>query len=196
MASTDTQPSLGPPARNRLRSRRFLALLAAGLVALAAILIVAVLTIPATSISVCACPAAWGAWGESHVLPGSAGCANVTGESCYTELMESSVGGVLLSGLKFAVLGPPTNNSNVMSGPPIPLGPAARLSVFDSDGSLVGVWNWTTSAWVQGGGWTIPVTSNITLVLDTGLLDAQLAEDWFFVFMTSPDYGSVGSLLR
>jgi hypothetical protein len=106
------------------------------------------------------------------------------------------VAGARLSGLKFEVLGPPTNVSNVQSGPPIPLGPSAHVSVFNPSGGLVGLWNWTTSAWSEGGEWTIPVNANLTLVLDSGLQGAQLAEDWFFVFMISPGYGSVGCLLR
>ena len=196
MSPTGAQPSASPPVRHRRRSRRFLALLAAGLVVVAAILTVAILAILTTNMFTCACPAAWAAWGESHVFPGSPGCANVSGESCYSVLMESNTAGVRLSGLAFEVRGPPTNNSSVISGPPIPLGPAARLSAFDSAGNLVGLWNWTTSTWVLGGSWIIPVNANITLVLDTGLLDAQLSADWFFVHITTPALGYGGVLLR
>jgi hypothetical protein len=144
-------------------------------------------------VPLCACPAAWALGSPSHVPPGAAGCLDRSGEVCYSVTLVSNIGGVHLSGLRFELLGPPTNVSNVLSGRPIELGPSAIVSVLDPSGNTVGVWNWTVSSWTVGGGWSIPARANISLVVDSGLQSVQLAGDTFWVFMVTPNYGAVGA---
>jgi hypothetical protein len=150
---------------------------------------------PPVGLRMCACPPAWSIFNETNVTSGATGCQNAAGEVCYSVTLVSHIGGVNLSGLRFELLGPPTNSNDVQSGLPVSLGPSALVSVLDPAGVTVGKWNWTDSSWTVGRGWPIPVSANITLVVDTGLQDVQLTADLFWVFMVTPDYGSVGTTL-
>jgi hypothetical protein len=70
------------------------------------------------------------------------------------------------------------------------------VSILNAPGIVIGVWNWTTSTWSQGGDWIIPVATNVTMVLDTGLQSATLTGDYFWTFMISSNYGAVGTSLQ
>jgi len=140
-------------------------------------------------------PAAWALGPGPTVVAGSPGCQGRAGETCFAVVFSSNVGGVRLSGLRFAVVGPPWNNSSVTGGTPVPLGASASVTAIDPTGSVVGAWNWTQAAWVQGGSWEVPVAENVTLVLDTGIVSVSMTGDYFFTFMETPDYGAVGAYL-
>jgi len=140
-------------------------------------------------------PAAWALAPGPEVGPGSLGCRDRAGETCFAVLFTSSVAGVRLAGLRFTVVGPPWNNPTGTGGTPVPLGTSASVTALGPTGELAGVWNWSQSAWVQGGSWEVPVDENVTLVLDAGLANAQLAGDYFFTIMATPNYGSVGAYL-
>jgi hypothetical protein len=146
--------------------------------------------------TVCACPAAWSVVYESHVHPGATGCQDLQGETCYAFLLDSNVAGFHLSGFRFELLAPPTMNTSPMSGAPIPLGPTADVYTLNAGGILVGLWNWASSNWIQGGDWVIPVATNVTLILDTGLQNAQLTGDYFWTLMAPPNHGAVGSTVQ
>lgn len=140
-------------------------------------------------------PPAWFESIGSPTHPGQTGCRNLAGEECYSFLLVSSVRGVHLSGLRFGVLGPPCNDASALNCTPVPLGPSALVSMLNSTGGPVGVWNWTDSRWTEGAGWTIPVNANMTLVLDTGLQNVRLTGDFFYTMMVSPNDGWVSSSL-
>lgn len=124
---------------------------------------------------------AWKFWNESQVPAGSTGCQNLSGEDCYSVQLMSTVADVPLSEFKFEVL----SESNAT----VPLGTSALVTVLDSSGSIVGAWNWTVSEWAVGGGWTVPVDENLSLVLDTGVENGQFATDWFWIFVASDSVG-------
>lgn len=140
----------------------------------------------------CACPAGWGVGHGPGVTPGSVGCQDLPGESCFSGVLVSYLPGVQLSGLRFEVLGPPWNSSNVLNSTPVSLGDSARVTVLAPDNTVVGAWDWSTTSWSQGSGWVIPTGANVTLILDTGFQNAKLSGDWFETFMVNPNYGSVG----
>lgn len=146
----------------------------------------------------CACPAAWALGppsNESYVQPGSVACQGLAGESCYEFELISTIAGVHLSGLRFEVLGPPWNSTDILNSPQVALGQSARVTALGTAGTVVGAWNWSMSSWSQGGDWTIPVSTNVTLVLDTGFQNARLSGDFFETFMETPNYGAVGASL-
>jgi hypothetical protein len=95
--------------------------------------------------SLCACPAAWGVSPRPPATPGSTGCQDLLGESCFAVMLESNVAEVHLSGQRFEVLGPPGNNLSLENGAPMILGPSAIVTALNVSGNLVGIWNWTTS---------------------------------------------------
>jgi hypothetical protein len=135
------------------------------------------------------CPAGWGVAPESNVTPGSEGCGDRPAETCFAALLESNTPNMELSDFWFEILGPPTNASNVLSGPPVAMGPSAGVSAFVGNGPEVGVWNWTSANWTHGGGWTIPENENVNLVLDTGFENASLVGDMFWTFIVSTHRG-------
>jgi hypothetical protein len=104
----------------------------------------------------------------SNVTPGSEGCGDRPSETCFAAILESNTPNTDLGDFWFEILGPPTSASNVLSGLPVAMGPSAGVSAFVTKGPGVGVWNWTSSTWTYGGGWTIPENENVNLVLDTG----------------------------
>jgi hypothetical protein len=194
VASQTTSPP-DPRVPRATQYRWFLVVIVASLAVVAGFS-AAALTGQLGSTRTCACPAAWGVGYESHVRPGATGCQDLQGETCYAFLLESSVAGVRLSGLRFELLAPPTVNTSPMGGPTIPLGPFAFVTALNASNIVVGSWDWNLSNWIVGGEWIIPVATDVTLILDTGLQNAQLTGDYFWTLMVSPNYGSVGAPLQ
>lgn len=181
-------PSRGAPVLGPYRWQIVITIAAVAIVAIFS----AVVLLGSSPSRPCACPAAWGVGPGPVVTAGSVGCQDLQGETCYSGVLVSNVPGVHLSGLRFEVLGPPWNRTNVLNSTPVSLGATARVTVVAPDNTVVGVWDWSTTSWSQGSSWVIPTGANVTLVLDTGLQNANLSGDLFQTFMVSPSYGSAG----
>jgi len=177
------------PRDSRGRSATQIAVITGALISI--VLVVIILIGHPTSQS--APPPSWSlAPSGQSVLPGQTGCQNVSGETCFSFVFATQLAGVYLSGLQFEVRGPTISNS---PGSSVPMGSQASLNVIASDGSVVGALNWSTSTWISGTNWTIPTSSLVLLVLDTGLQNGQFSGDFFWVHMVSPNYGAVGAEL-
>jgi hypothetical protein len=191
MALADAARGESAPPSWSARIERHILLIVAAVVLVAGIGAVVAMNAP----HVCACASAWGLGSATPLAPGSPGCPPVSGTTCFAASPEFNQGGIALSGLSFEVLGPPTNSSNVHSGSPVDLGASAAVLVFGPTGDEVGDWNWTLGAWSFGASWAIPTNQPFSLVLNTGLIDANLAGDTLWVLVQSPDLGSDGSSL-
>lgn len=161
-------------------------------VVVAAIFSAAALFVSPSGRGPCECPASVIVNSGPVVTAGSLGCQNLQGETCFAAVLYSNIANVHLSGLGFAVRTTPRNGTNVLNGTPVELGPSAGVTALASDRTGVGTWNWSLSAWTQGGSWVVPTGGNVTLVLDTGLQNANLTGDWFWTFITSPISGAGG----
>jgi hypothetical protein len=128
--------------------------------------------------------------GPVKTAPGTIGCRSTPLEVCYSVVVSCLFRNFTASNLYFAV-----TNETVYSYPEpnnVPLGPDASVSVLQS-GSIAAVWNWSTGAWSNGSGWLFPYDSNVTIVLDTGLVsDSTMLGMSFWVEYAQPYGGSVG----
>jgi len=140
----------------------------------------------------CSCPPSWTVTQGPHIAPGSYGCQNLPGESCYAGILSSSVTGMHLSTLRFELLGPPWNSTNLLNSTPVTLGASARVTALAPNQNAVGAWEWQQSDWSQGGNWVIPAEMNVTLVLDTGVQNTDFSGDLFCTFFSTPPTGSAG----
>ena len=125
--------------------------------------------------------------------PGSPGCRNVTGEFCLRAEISSSFPNLPASNLFFAVSNetwasyPEPNNYS--------LGPNATVSLLNSTG-VVGVWNLSRSVWMSSPPGSLPISTPIQVVLDTGLrTDPGYHGAYFYVEHSQPYGGAVGFAL-
>jgi len=157
-------------------------------------LVIAFVMQPGTTGCGLSCPAGFGVFNQTRVPAGSIGCQSVAGEVCYSVLMISEIDGLRLSDLSFKLLAP-CSCDNVLNGTPIPVGEGAKVSVVSSPHSIIDAWNWSVQTWIQGGGWQIPVGTDVTLVFDSNLQGISLAGDLFWAFLSAPGSGSAGVYL-
>jgi hypothetical protein len=106
----------------------------------------------------------------SRASPGSTGCRQIPMNVCYSWSLTSQYGGKTYSDLTFNVQSLSTSYSQA---PSVPLGPGANVSILNSTGGLVAVWNISSDTWVSGATLPLPVSSLVALVLDTGLNSTQ-----------------------
>ena len=137
----------------------------------------------------CHCPSSFYFGPVGQVPPGSIGCAATAQEVCYSGTLLSSINGLQVSDLSFKVLANGSGGS-VLSGPPVPLGPGAQVTLLSDPTTIVGVWNWTSSTWIFGG--DNPVPYNTTAILDTGLVGTPLEWDMWWTFYSSSEQGGGG----
>jgi hypothetical protein len=128
-----------------------------------------------------------------RVAEGSIGCQPMPGEVCYLAAFSSSIQGLTLSHLHFAVA---NSSSSTTSGPEAPLlrlGISASVSVLGSPDSMAGVWNDSRAQWVSGSTWNVPTSVNTTVILDTGWISHSTLENAeFYVILMSPFVGAIG----
>lgn len=130
-----------------------------------------------------------------QVAPGSVGCRATYGELCYQVVAIAQVSGVELNDVYFTL----QNASNASTGPessPVHAGSGAGITVVDSSGAIVGYWNWSLTEWTNGANWTLPFNTNVSLVFDSGLLNASsLPALRLWVVTTSPFSSAIGNPL-
>ncbi len=180
-------------AKSGRRTRRIVivAIVAAVVISSVGLTLNYVLTFPLTG------PAEFSIGNQTRVQPGSVGCGASPGEVCYSIMMETNLENLRLSNLRFGVANPTNQGSVSPNNPKVPLGASAGVSVLTSGNTTVGRWNWSTEVWTDGFGWTLPVGTDATLILDSGLTDyAPLNGTIFWVSLSSPGTGSVGTYLR
>jgi len=148
---------------------------------------------PLVEVTTC-CPP-FGVFNESHYPAGGIGCQAVAGEECFSLELFLNVGWKL-SAFSFELLGTPTNQSNILSGTPIPLGSGAVVTVLNSGRVVVGVWDWLLHTWAVGASWSTSPGTNLTLVLDTDLQGIVFSADLFMVDAAPLGGGGVGTWLR
>ena len=125
--------------------------------------------------------------GATKVSPGAAGCPAVSGTVCFSVGVASRLHGLTLSNLMFRVMN--LSNANETAGS---LGPNATVSVLGPSESIVGLWGFSSQAWLDGSSWEVTFNTNVSFVLNTGLLSySLLGGAWFVVGLTSPFEGEV-----
>jgi hypothetical protein len=139
------------------------------------------------------CPSGFAPVGIERQPPGSTGCRPEQSEVCDQAQFESRLDGLTLAHLRFEVTNWSSSSVSGPAAPLIPLGAMAAVSVLDSTGEVVGVWNVSDSAWVSGSGWAVPTDQYVPVVLDTGLVsNATLANAEFSIILTDPYQGALG----
>lgn len=129
----------------------------------------------------------------SRVPAGSTGCLPTTGEICYSFVMGTSIQDLQLSDLRFVLT---TQTNEGPSGPRVPVGSGAGVTVSQPAGGDAGHWNWSEGAWSSGEGWTVPTNVDISIVFDSSLSDnASLNNTDFWIIVTGPGNAAVGDPL-
>jgi len=127
------------------------------------------------------------AYGPVKVAPGSVGCPAVSGLVCYLTAVATRLHGLTLSNLEFRVMNLSRGNGTVGA-----LGPNATVSVPGPSGTVVGLWWFSNQTWSSGSSWQVEFNTNVSFVLNTGLLSySSLSGAWFAVELTSPFGGEV-----
>jgi hypothetical protein len=126
----------------------------------------------------------------SLVDGGSAGCRATPGNICYLAEVQSSLTGVPVSNLFFAV-----NGSGAITYPmtrSVPLGSGATVSILNGS-TIAGAWNYTTGSWSTAPAGYLSTVAPIVVVLDTGLTsNSTFAGSSFYIEHSMPYGGLVG----
>jgi hypothetical protein len=129
-------------------------------------------------------------YNATEVSPGSLGCSTGAGEVCFSLTMLSAFNGLKLSDVHFHLTNGTTADEN---GPAVPLGASAGVTVLQTAGEVAGHLNWSTGAWTNGSGWSVPVNVGVELIFDSGLQsNASLNGTNFWISLSSPGSGSAG----
>ena len=77
----------------------------------------------------------------------------------------------------------------------VPLGMNAMASILNGS-SVAAAWQWTSSLWLNGSGYVLPIGSNVQIVLDTGLQsNSTLSGSIFCVELSTHGGGVLGFYL-
>jgi hypothetical protein len=142
------------------------------------------LTVPRTG------PNSFAVYNETEVSPGSIGCSTIPGEICFSLMMISEFDGLQLSDVHFHLTNGTTADE---SGPAVPVGASAGVTVLQTPDEVAGHLNWSTGAWTNGSGWSVPVNVGVELIFDSGLQSSvSLNGANFWISLSSPGSGSAG----
>ena len=130
----------------------------------------------------------------TQVRGGAPGCTRSVEALCFRMPVGVAMAGVELGDLQFSLL-----NTSTSGGAPgnVSVGPGAGVAAESSTGVLLGTWNFSQSGWVEGGAQVLPLGTNFTLILDTGLLTSSYYPPYSQLQVTTsaPMFSSTSALI-